>query len=57
MNKVFGAKIKWLGGEDLVQVMATFKNFCGLLVIYDAIDVIQIHTQKPRGTSKANYFS
>ncbi len=36
MNKVFGVEIKWLGGEDLVQVMATFKNFCGLLVIYDA---------------------
>jgi len=57
MNKVFGAKMKWLEGEDLVQVMATFKNFCGLLVIHDAIDVTPIHIQKPRGTFEVDYFS
>jgi hypothetical protein len=57
MNKVFGAKIKWLEGEDLLQVMGTFKNFCGLLVIHDGIDVTQIHIRKPRGFSKADYFS
>jgi hypothetical protein len=56
-NKDFGAKIKWLKGKDLVQVMATFKNFYGLLVIHDAIDITQIHLQKPKGTSKADYFS
>jgi hypothetical protein len=55
--KVFGANIKWLKGEDLMQVMTTFKNFCGLPVIHDAIDVIQIHIQKPRGTFEVDYFS
>ncbi len=45
MNKVFGAKMKWLEGEDLVQV------------IHDAIDVTPIHIQKPRGTFEVDYFS
>jgi hypothetical protein len=56
-NKDFGAKIKWLKGKDLVQVMATFKIFCGLLVIHNAIDVTQIHIQKSGGTYEADYFS
>ncbi len=57
MNKVFGAKIKWLKGEDLVQDLATFNFFCGFLIIHNAIDVTQIHIQKPGGTFEADYFS
>jgi hypothetical protein len=52
-----GANIKWLKGKDLVQVMTTFKNFCGLPIIHDAIDVTQIHIQKPKGTPEVDYFS
>jgi uncharacterized protein (DUF697 family) len=57
MNKVFGAKIKWLKGKDLVQDLATFFFFCGFLIIHNAIDVTQIHIQKPGGTFEADYFS
>ncbi len=37
VNHVSWAKIKWPKGKDLVQIKATFKNFCGLPTIHSAM--------------------
>jgi len=42
-------KNKWLKGNDLVKVMARFKDLCGLSSVHGTIDVTQIHLQKVKG--------
>ncbi len=38
VNVVFRTQIRWPHGEDLLRVMACFKDWCGLLFIPGAID-------------------
>jgi type II secretory pathway component PulK len=44
-------------GEDLLKVMIGFKDFSDLPSIHDAINVMQIHIQKPKGPFARNYYS
>jgi hypothetical protein len=36
-------------GHDLTYVMDGFKYLCGLPLVVGAIDITQIHIQKPKG--------
>lgn len=42
-NVVLKIQLKWLVGDDLDEVMARFKDLCGLPSIHGAIDATQIH--------------
>jgi hypothetical protein len=39
MNVVLKIQLKWPKGNDLVEVMAKFKEFCSLPLVHGAIDV------------------
>ncbi len=41
----------------MIEVMVGFKWFCGLPFVHGAIDVTQIHIQKPKGTCAGFYLS
>jgi hypothetical protein len=43
VNVVFRTQIQWPCGEDLLRVMAGFKDWCGLPFIQGAIDYTYIH--------------
>jgi hypothetical protein len=47
VHVVFKSQIQWPKGEDLAKVLRGFREFCGLPSIHGAIDVTQIHIQKP----------
>ncbi len=57
IKMVLKKQIWWLEGKDLVEVMRGFRIFSNLAFIYSAIDVIQIHIQKPWGGFVGDYFS
>jgi hypothetical protein len=40
--------LKWFEGNDLVEVITTFKEPCGFLSVHGTIDATQINLQKPR---------
>jgi hypothetical protein len=42
-NVVLKIQFKWFVGDDLVEVMAGFKDLCGLPLVHGTIDVTQIH--------------
>ncbi len=42
--------MRWLEGEELVEVMARFKSFCGFPFVHGAIDVIPLHIQMGEST-------
>jgi hypothetical protein len=44
---VFQSQSWWLEQEDLVEVMREFKKLYDMLSIHSAINVMQIHIQKP----------
>ncbi len=44
-------------GEDLVQVMAGFRDLCDLPSVWGANDYTPIHIQKPHGGFASNYSS
>jgi hypothetical protein len=48
-NVVLKIQLKWLVGDDLVKVMAGFKDLCGLPSVHGAIDATHIHLKKPKG--------
>jgi hypothetical protein len=48
-NVVLKIQLKWFVGDDLVEVMAQFKDLCGLPLVHGAIDVPHIHLYKPKG--------
>jgi len=45
--------MKWPKGNDLIEVMDGFKDFCGMPLVHGAMDATQIHVQK----SKAKVFT
>jgi hypothetical protein len=49
MNKMLNNKLKWLKGNEMVDIMARFKDFCDLPSIYGAIVATYTHLQKPKG--------
>jgi hypothetical protein len=48
VNVVLKLQIKWHEGSDFIEIMARFKELCGLSLIHSAIDATLIHLQKPR---------
>ncbi len=44
-------------GEDLVQVVAGFRDLCDLPSVWGANDYTPIHIQKPHGGFASNYSS
>lgn len=42
-------QLKWLINNDLLEVMARFKDLCGLPSIHGTINATYIHLQKPKG--------
>jgi hypothetical protein len=42
-NVVLKIQLEWLVGDDLVKVMAAFKDLCGLPLVHGAINATQIH--------------
>jgi hypothetical protein len=56
INVVCKNQIQWLEGEDLLEVVAGFKNFCGLPFVDGAINVIHIRIQKPIGPFIGYYY-
>jgi hypothetical protein len=49
VSVVLKFQIKWHEGSDLIEVMARFKELCGLLLIHGTINVTLINLKKPRG--------
>jgi hypothetical protein len=49
-------QLKWLDGNAMVEIMATFKDFYNLSLIHDTIVATQINLQKPKGESFALLF-
>jgi len=46
MNFVLKNQMKWLKGNDLIEVMDGFKEFCGMLLVHGTIDATKIHVYK-----------
>jgi hypothetical protein len=57
VNVVFKIQIQWPRSEDLLRVMASFKDWCDLPSVQGVIDCTQIHMQKPKRASIAKCFS
>jgi hypothetical protein len=49
--------MRWLKRKEMIEVMVGFKWFCGLPFVHGAIDVTQIHIQKPKGTCAGFFLS
>jgi hypothetical protein len=52
MNIILKNQMKWPKGNDLIEVMARFKDFYDMPSVHGTIDATQIHVQK----SKAKIF-
>lgn len=46
MNIVLKNQMKWPKGNDLIEVMARFKNFYDMSSVHGTIDATRIHVQK-----------
>jgi hypothetical protein len=57
VNVVCRNQIQWLKGEELAEIVAGFKNFCGLPSFDGAINVTHIHIQKPIDPFIGDYYS
>lgn len=55
VNVVFRTWIQWPHSEDLLRVMACFKDWCGIPSIQDVIDYTYIHIQKPKRAFVADF--
>lgn len=53
---MFKNQVRWHEGEEMVEVMASFKGFYSFPSIHNVIDMTQIHIQKPKGTSIGDFF-
>jgi hypothetical protein len=59
VNVVLKLQIKWHEGSDFIEVMAKFKELCGLPLIHSAINATLIHLQKSGGENfvEDDYYS
>jgi hypothetical protein len=56
MNIVLKNQMKWPEGNDLIEVMDGFKDFCGMSLVHGTIDATQIHVQKTKAKVFATNF-
>jgi hypothetical protein len=53
---MFRTQVRWPEGEEMAEVMASFKGFCGRPSIHGVIDMTQICIQKLKGTLIGDFF-
>jgi len=53
---MFRNQVRWLEGEEMVEVMAIFKGFCDLPSVHGVINMTQIHITKTKGTFVGDFF-